>query len=37
MYGDMRKITEKLEKFADIMNTKWEISHWNPANSGTLS
>jgi hypothetical protein len=37
MYGDMRKMTEKLQKFADIMNTKWGISHWNPANSGTLS
>ena len=34
MYGDMRKMSEKLDKFADIMKTKWTISHWNPANSG---
>jgi hypothetical protein len=34
MYGDMRKMSEKLDKFADIMKTKWSISHWNPANSG---
>ena len=37
MYGDMRKMTEKLTKFLNIVETRWSISQWNPNNSSNLS
>ena len=37
MYGDMRKMTEKLTKFINVVETRWSISQWNPANSHNLN
>eukprot|EP00943_MAST-04B_sp_MAST-4B-sp1_P005089 g5089.t1 len=36
MYGDMRKMTEKLTKFINIVETRWSISQWNPENANNL-